>query len=139
MNANSMKNLGIIFITLSCGLLSCDEYSTYSFEIENNSSDTIRIYFTGATAYTNGADSVVVNPNNNNIYYESEGRKIKSKNFNCYPQISENETAIKTSSQRVLKKSIWDEVNWICETDNDNTYYRLIFTITESDLELHSE
>ena len=134
MKINYDKYFLIILFILLLGLSSCDEYSDYSIGIINNSSDTISIYYSGTTAYRNGVDTVVVFPNRENIYYNAEGRTIKSKNFDCDPQISENEVTIKTSSNRILSKEIWEQSNWECDTDRKNTFYNMTFTISETDL-----
>ena len=102
--------------------------------IDNNTQDTIEIVFIGQTSYTNGTDSILALPMNQIIYYDAEGKKIKTKNFECDPQISKDEVDITTSSNRMLIKDISDKENWECETNSKNTYWRLIFQINETDL-----
>jgi hypothetical protein len=114
---------------------SCDKYSDYQMIIDNKSSDTIRFYFEGGTAYTNGTDSIIVLPVSENFYYNEIGTMIKTKNHDCDPQISDNEFSIITSSSRLLIKNISNKENWNCETNNKNTYWKMIFTINETDLE----
>jgi len=128
-----IKYLFYSFCILS--LTNCDKYSIYTIEIRNNSTDTIRIYYKGTTAYTNGTDSIVALPQSDTIYYDVEGRTVTPKYFECDPQISENEVTIKTSSNRTLTKNIANKENWNCETDRKNTYWNMYFTIEESDLE----
>ena len=102
--------------------------------IDNKTQDTIEIIFTGQTAYTNGTDSIYALPMNQIIYFDAEGKKIKTKNFECDPKISKDEVDISTSSNRILIKDISDKENWECETNSKNTYWRLIFKINETDL-----
>lgn len=127
-----LKHLSFCCFILT--LSNCDKYSTFTIEIRNNSEDTISIYYTGTTAYTNGVDSVISFPKSDTTYYIAEGKTVKSKNHNCDPQISENEVTIKTSSNRTLIKNISDKENWICETDKKNTFWNMYFVIEESDL-----
>jgi hypothetical protein len=130
-----MKQRNILLILFIPGLLMCcDEYSDYQMIIDNNSLDTIKIVYSGTTAYTNGTDSIIALPGEKTIYYDAEGRTIKSKNFECDPQISKDEVNITTSSKRLLIKDISDKENWECETDSKNTYWKIIFQINETDL-----
>jgi hypothetical protein len=102
--------------------------------INNNTQDTILIILSGQSAYTNGTDSIISLPMNQEIYYKAEGYKIKKKNFECDPQIAFNEVLVKNSSNRILTKDIANKENWDCETDSRNTYLRIVFQINESDL-----
>ena len=102
--------------------------------IDNRSTDTIKIYFDGLTARTNGTDSVIALPNNETIYYSSDGWRIKSKNHNCDPQISPNEVTTISSSGKILTRDISDKLYWTCETDKKNTFWKMIFIIEQSDL-----
>jgi hypothetical protein len=130
-----MRHITLILIFAVLGLvICCDEYSDYQMIIENNTQDTIEIVFSGHTAYTNGTDSIIALPEKSTIYYDAEGRKIKSKNFECDPQIAEDEVEIATSSSKTLTKEISNKENWECETNSKNTYWRLIFRINNADL-----
>jgi hypothetical protein len=103
-------------------------------KISNNSTDTIAIYFSGTTAYVNGIDTVRVLPNQDTIYYDKIGTLIKTKNFECDPQILANEVSVIASSGRTFIKDMADPENWTCETDSKNTYWKMIFYIDEADL-----
>lgn len=129
-----MKSIILVTIIITLGLMSCDKYSNYQMVISNNTHDTVKVYFTGQTAYTNGTDSIIAVPLNQTVYYDAEGRKIKTENHVCDPQISIDEVIIKTSSHRTLIKDISKKENWNCETDSKNTYWKMIFTIEEMDL-----
>ena len=126
-----MKKL-FTLLTIIILLLSCGEYSDYQLVIDNRSSETIKIFFTETTAYTNGADSVISLPNSQNIYYNAIGRKMKDSG--CDPQINENEVTIKISNNKTLIKDISNKENWDCETNKHHTYWKLIFIITPDDL-----
>jgi len=130
---NQIRYLFYCFCILT--LSNCDKYSIYTIEIRNNTADTIRIFYKGTTEYTNGTDSIIALPKSDTIYYNAEGPTIKSKNHDCDPQISENEVTIKTSSNRTLTKNIANKENWNCETDDKNSFWKMYFTIEESDLE----
>lgn len=129
------KSLMALF-TLLLGLSGCDKYSPYTIGILNNSSDTICVYYTGQTARTNRTDSIIVLPESRNVYYNAEVITMTIKNLTCDPEIAETEVSVKTSSNRILSKLIWDKSNWTCDTDKKNSYYRMTFEISESDLTL---
>ncbi len=117
----------ILFVILIFGLIGCDEYSNYQIIIDNRTNEKIKIKFSGKTAYVNGTDSVLVNPLTHNIYYNSDGRKMK--NWNCSPQINAEEVIIEITKNKTLKKDITKEENWTCETNDKNTLWKLTFKI----------
>jgi len=130
-----MRYRALIKIFTVFGLfICCDKYSDYQMIIDNNTLDTIEIVFSGQTAYTNDIDSILALPERSTIYFDAEGYRVKSKNFECDPQISENEVEIITSSNKTLTKEISNKENWECETNSKNTYWRLIFRINNTDL-----
>lgn len=124
----------LVVLVLLLGLSGCDDYSTYTRVINNNTSDTIRVYYSGETARANRVDSVIVLPESSKIYYNREVITMTLKNYDCNPEIAENEVKVKTSGNRILNKLIWDQTNWSCDTDKKNTYYKMTFKISENDL-----
>jgi len=129
---NQYKNLFIILIVIING---CEQRSEYMMAIVNNTSDTINIFFTGNSATTQGTENIVALPNQETNYYNAEGWTVKEKNMECDPQINSDEVTIVTSSERNLLKNIWNKEEWYCETDENNSYWKMIFRIEEEDLE----
>jgi hypothetical protein len=128
-----MRYIWIVLSVVVLGLISCDEYSDYQMIIDNRTNDTILILYKGNTSYTNGTDSVLVKPQSENMYYNSEGRTMK--NWNCDPQVIRDEVIVKISGNKTLKKDISNMDNWNCETDTNNTYWKMTFIITMDDIE----
>lgn len=131
-----MKTTIAIIVSLvifMCLCLSCgDEYTTYTSSIDNQTSDTIYISFSGNTAYAQSRNSITCLPYVNNIYYKANGRILKK--IDCDPQISSDEVNIETSSGRSLKKDISDEDNWVCDGNNKDGWV-MTFIVSESDIE----
>ena len=127
-----MKKL-FTLLTIIILLLSCDEYSDYQLIIDNRSSETIKIFFTETTAYTNGVDSVITLTNSQNMYYNDIGRKTRD--FGCDPQINKNEKKIKISNNKILIKEISNKESWNCETNEHQRYWKMIFIISPDDLQ----
>jgi len=101
--------------------------------IDNRTNENIKIKFDGKTAYVNGTDSVLLNPQTQNIYYNSEGRKMK--NWDCSPQIDKEEVTIEVTNNKTLKKDITKTENWTCETNDKNALWKLTFVINDVDIE----
>lgn len=129
-----MKTFIVLLSVLIVGLTSCEKYIEYQNIIDNRSSDTISVYFQGTTAYVQQTDTVIALPYTKTVYYQAMGRTIPTRNRTCNPQISGNETTIATSSGRKLIKDITSKQNWMCETDDNSTFWKQIFLINESDL-----
>lgn len=129
-----MKTFLVFLSVLIAGLTSCEKYIEYQSIIDNRSSDTISVHFQGTTAYIQQTDTVIVPPYTKTVYYKFTGRTIPARNRICNPQISGNETTITTSSGRRLIKDIANKNNWICETNDDNSFWNQIFSINENDL-----
>ena len=121
----------IFIIAMIIALASCDEYIQYQSSIDNQTNDTIYIYFKGKTAYIQGANTFTYLPSTHTIYSDLEG--IKSKNIECDPRIDSKEVEISTNSGRMLTKDIWNANNWTCNTTNQK--HIMTFVITENDLE----
>jgi len=127
--------ISLVLFILSVLTPGCEQQSEYIMAIMNNSSDTINVYFTGNSAYVNGTESVIALPNKETVYYTDSGWTIKDKNMECDPHISYDEVSVVTSSERTFLKNIWDKEEWTCETGKNNSYWKMIFKIEESDFE----
>lgn len=120
----------IVIIVLTCG---CGDINVfYDLTIINKTTDTIKFYFEGTTAYTQGKDSVIVYPLSENNYFHSEGRPVKN---GCeYSGIYPNDVKVVLSSGKSLVKEISNINNWECK-GNSKTGWKMTFVINENDLE----
>lgn len=125
----------IIFAVITVLLYSCHCYTTYTIGISNQTNDTISVYFSGTSAYTQGVDSVIIYPHIDVIYFNWTGTAPCQGTINCYTGINKNEVNVKTSSGKVLKKDIVCLDNWICRRGNYTEGLDMTFVITEDDLE----
>lgn len=126
-----MKKIIFIFIiAIMCG---CgDVYTSYDLTIVNKTTDTIKFYFTGTTAYTQGKDSVIVYPLSENNYFHLEGHPTK--NACDYNGIYPNDVRVVVSNGKSLVKEISNIDNWECE-GNRKIGWKMTFVINDSDLE----
>jgi hypothetical protein len=130
----------LVCATVFCGLTGCgDTRILYTSSIDNQTKETIKIFFYGQTAYIHGCDYVICFPVAKNEYYTAIGsvNQIKKDNnlASCDPQINKEEVRITVSNGKSLNKDITSKNNWICETDDWNSYCERKFTVTEDDLE----
>ena len=112
----------------------CEKRSEYQNIIDNKTNDTIFIYLQGTSAYVSGADTIIALPNKQTIYYSADGWRIRSKNHYCDPQLSSSETTVVLRGGKTLKKDLTKKENWICETDKNNTFWKMIFQVYDEDL-----
>lgn len=121
-----------IFIFIIAFICSCGDVNImYDLTIVNKTSDTIILYFTGTTAYTQGRDSVIVYPLSENNYFHSEGRPVEDA---CgYTGIYPSDVKVVTASGKSLTKEISNVNNWQCD-GNSKIGWKMTFVINESDL-----
>jgi len=125
--------LSLLFIAIT--ILSCEKQSLYQNIIENKTSDTVSVYLKGTSAYVSQTDTIIALPNTQTIYYYAEGWRISDKNFDCNPQLSSSEITVVVSDGKTLIKDLTNNQNWNCETDRKNTYRKMIFSISDQDLQ----
>ena len=126
-----MKKLAFAIITTIC--FSCgDSFVPYTLHIDNRTEDTIKIVFLDGSPYKMiNPDTLYFPPKQKKLLYAAEGRLMKD---GCYTGINENEVEIHTSSERKLRKNIWDVENWECKGARKEGWH-LVFVIAENDLE----
>lgn len=117
----------ILLILFSCG----DVYVPYQIGIDNKTNDTVKIYFFGNSAYTQGVDSVICLPNTKTVYSDHSGRALKD---GCYTGINKDEVIVMTNNGKNLKKDIANLSNWEC-IGSYSAGWIMIFIIVDSDLE----
>jgi hypothetical protein len=122
----------VISILVAILFVNCDEYARYTTSVNNQTNDTVKIFFHAKSAYVQRTDSVVCIPYTENIYFDIEGRVLK--NIDCDPYIKENEVKVVVSGGKILKKNITDKNNWIC-SGSRKQQVKITFVITENDLE----
>ena len=125
----SLTLFSLIFLTSSC-----EKLSEYQNIIDNRTNDTISIYLKGTSAYVSGTDTIIALPKKQTTYYIADGWTIRSKNHVCDPQLFSSETTVVLSGGKMLKKDITKKENWNCETDKNNTFWKMIFKINVEDI-----
>ena len=114
-------------------LCACGKSSSFTAAIDNKTSKTIKIYFSGTSAYTNQIDSIILEPFQKEIYYNADSHR-RVRKFDCDPQIKTEEIVIKISNGIILTKDITKKENWVCETNEKNNFWNSTFVIEENDL-----
>jgi hypothetical protein len=122
-----------IILILLFGFSNCDPYVPYYLNIDNRTTDTIKIVFLGNSPYIMiNSDSLIFPPKYKKMLWGTEGHPTKD---GCsYTGIKKDEIGIYTFSGKKLRKEIWDIKNWDCIGSYDNGWEQT-FIITEDDLE----
>ena len=121
---------GLLFS--SCLLLACNPESVYYFTLINHSTDTLRFYFND-TIETRFKDYYKLYPGDTTNIYELMDLG-KSKTWSCDPMIADSVVEVTMDPPGLFLKKMSDVNNWKCETDKKNTFWRLTFEVTSSDL-----
>ena len=125
--------IGLIIVILVEFSSSCDVFTPYHLNIDNQTSDTLKIVFLGKSPYIMvSPDSLIFPPKHKKMLYGAVGRAIKD---GCdYTGIKEDEIKVNTSSGRELRKVIGNVDNWDCKGSYKHGW-DMTFVITENDLE----
>jgi len=123
----------ILILLIALGVIGCDPYVSYYLYIDNRSEDTIKIVFLEKSPYLMiNPDSLVFYPNSKKMLWGAEG--TPSRDGCSYTGINKDEVEFVISSNKKLKKEIWNIKNWNCSGSYNNGWTKT-FTINEEDLE----
>ena len=131
-----MKKIAfIIFTAIAIIYFSCgDVWVRYAMYIDNQSSDTIKIVFHDESPYTIiRPDYLFFPPLQKKLLWGTSEHPIKD---GCdYTGINEDEVTIYSTSEREIKKAIWEVSNWDCQGSFKDGWI-LTFVIEEEDLKI---
>ena len=122
-----------VFIIIAAVCWSCDIYAEYSLSIDNQTRDTIKIFFLESSSFKFSCPDTLIFPPLDKIKFfwvmSDAGRG------GCgYTRIRKDDVIIYSTSGKKIEKAIWNHDNWNCNGSFWNGWH-MTFVIKEDDLE----